>query len=163
MLSLSIMRPVEQMAETIRQYRQASQNAKPITRVLNNKAAVYTLVHCADTMAQAEANGIWDATWWWYSNLAKFTLDWEFPNFPQEDKDRMFPLLSAGQEGVDPRSFSDADMIIVGDPDQCLDEDAALRRARCGRAALLRPVRASSPRVGDANHRAVGTVRHPRA
>jgi alkanesulfonate monooxygenase SsuD/methylene tetrahydromethanopterin reductase-like flavin-dependent oxidoreductase (luciferase family) len=134
-LSLSIMRPVEQMAETIRQYREASQNAKPITRVLNNRAAVYTLVHCADTMAQAEANGIWDATWWWYSNLAKFTLDWEFPNFPQEDKDRMFPLLSAGQEGVDPRSFSDADMIIVGDPDQCLTK--MLRYAELGVDELL--------------------------
>jgi alkanesulfonate monooxygenase SsuD/methylene tetrahydromethanopterin reductase-like flavin-dependent oxidoreductase (luciferase family) len=134
-LSLSIMRPVEAMAEMIRQYREASRNAVDLTRVHNNRAAVYTLVHCADTMAQAEANGIWDATWWWYSNLAKFTLDWEFPNYPQEDRDRMFPLLSKGQENVDPRNFSEADMIIVGDPDQCLKK--MLRYAELGVDELL--------------------------
>jgi alkanesulfonate monooxygenase SsuD/methylene tetrahydromethanopterin reductase-like flavin-dependent oxidoreductase (luciferase family) len=134
-LSLSIMRPVEQMAETIRQYREAAKNPDPITRVINNRTAVYTLVHCADNMAQAEANGIWDATWWWYSNLAKFTLEWEFPNFPQEDKDRMFPLLNANDKEVDPRTFSDADMIIVGDPDQCLKK--MLRYAELGVDELL--------------------------
>ena len=46
--------------------------AQPITRVKNNRVAAYTLVHCADSMEQAEANGIWDSVWWWYKNLAEF-------------------------------------------------------------------------------------------
>ena len=47
----------------------------------------------------------------------------------------MFPLLSANQDNVDPRTFSDADMIIVGDPDQCLKK--MLRYAELGVDELL--------------------------
>ena len=72
-------------------------------------------------MAQCEANGIWDSVWWWYKHLAEFTLEWEFPNFPEEERDQIFPLLKRQLEGdFDPQEFSEADMIVVGDPDQCL-------------------------------------------
>ena len=85
--------------------------------------AAYTLVHCADTMAQCEANGIWESVWWWYKNLAEFTLEWEFPNIPEEERDRIFPLLKRQIEGdFDAHEFSDADMIIVGDPEHCLQK-----------------------------------------
>jgi alkanesulfonate monooxygenase SsuD/methylene tetrahydromethanopterin reductase-like flavin-dependent oxidoreductase (luciferase family) len=82
--------------------------------------AAYTLVHCADTVAAAEDNGIWDSVWWWYHHLAEFTLEWEFPHFSQEEKDRVFPLLTARANGeFDVATFDDADMIIVGDPERC--------------------------------------------
>ena len=72
-------------------------------------------------MEQCEANGIWDSVWWWYKHLAEFTLEWEFPNIPEEDRQRMFPLLKRQLEGdFDPHEFSEADMIVVGDPGQCL-------------------------------------------
>src|SRR6185437_6427077 len=101
----------------------AAENPTPITRVSTNKVAAYTLVHCAETMAQCEANGIWDSVWWWYKNLAEFTLEWELPHFSEEQKDQAFPLLRQSVEGsFDPRSFSEADMIIVGDPDQCFEK-----------------------------------------
>jgi alkanesulfonate monooxygenase SsuD/methylene tetrahydromethanopterin reductase-like flavin-dependent oxidoreductase (luciferase family) len=121
LMSLSIMQPVERLATQIEQYRSAASDPEPITRVTTNKVAAYTLVHCGDTMAQCEADGIWDATWWWYQNLAEFTLEWEFPHFSQEERDRMFPMLKGRLDGsFDPRYFNEADMIIVGDPDQCL-------------------------------------------
>jgi alkanesulfonate monooxygenase SsuD/methylene tetrahydromethanopterin reductase-like flavin-dependent oxidoreductase (luciferase family) len=89
--------------------------------VTTNKVAAYTLVHCADSMAQCEANGIWDPVWWWYKNLAEFTLEWEFPNFPESERDAIFPLLKRQLEGnFEPQEFSEADMIVVGDPDHCL-------------------------------------------
>jgi alkanesulfonate monooxygenase SsuD/methylene tetrahydromethanopterin reductase-like flavin-dependent oxidoreductase (luciferase family) len=136
LLSLSIMRPLEQVAQTIALYRRAAAQAKPITRVTNNQLAVYTLVHCADTMAQAEANGIWEALWWWYSNLAEFTLQWEFPHASDEDRQKMFPILDARRTSPpDPREFSQADMIIVGDPDECLRK--MLRYAELGVDRLL--------------------------
>ena len=115
-------------------------------------------------MAQCEANGIWDSVWWWYKNLAEFTLEWEFPNFPEEERDKIFPLLKRQLEGnFDAQEFSDADMIIVGDPEQCLAEDAALRRARRRPADLLRAVRPPRARVDHADDRAARHRDHPRA
>lgn len=121
LLSFSILQPIQKMAKHIEQYRIAAENPTPITRVTTNKVAAYTLVHCAETMAQCEANGVWDAVWWWYKNLAEFTLEWEMPHFSQEEKDAIFPLLNQQKSGkFDPHIFNDADMIVVGDPDQCL-------------------------------------------
>jgi alkanesulfonate monooxygenase SsuD/methylene tetrahydromethanopterin reductase-like flavin-dependent oxidoreductase (luciferase family) len=123
LLSFSIMQPIQKMAKHIEQYRQAAMSPKPITRVTTNKVAAYTLVHCADSMAQAEENGIWDSVWWWYKNLAEFTIEWELPHMSQEEHDAIFPLLRAQAEGsLKPQVFSDADMIIVGDPEQCLEK-----------------------------------------
>jgi alkanesulfonate monooxygenase SsuD/methylene tetrahydromethanopterin reductase-like flavin-dependent oxidoreductase (luciferase family) len=123
LLSFSILQPIQKMGEHIRQYREAAANPTPLTRVVTNKVAAYTLVHCADSMAQAEANGIWDSVWWWYKNLAEFTIEWELPHLSKEEQDKVFPLLRAQLEGkFDIRGFSDADMIIVGDPDQCLEK-----------------------------------------
>ena len=123
LLSFAIMQPLERMAEHIKDYRAAAENPKPITRVVNNRVAAYTLVHCADTFEQAEKNGIWDSVWWWYKNLSEFTLEWEFAHLPKEEQERMFPLLKKHSEGdFDVKAFSDADMIIVGDPDQCMEK-----------------------------------------
>ena len=121
MLSFSIMQPLESMSQQIIDYRAAAANPKPLTRVTTNKVAAYTLVHCADTMAQAEANGIWDAVWWWYKNLAEFTMEWELPHVSAAERDTIFPLLKPQIEGdFKVSTFDAADMIIVGDPDRCL-------------------------------------------
>lgn len=121
LLSFSIMQPLEAMAAAINQYRAAIARPEPITRVINNRVAAYTLVHCAETMERCEANGIWDSVWWWYKNLAEFTIEWEFPNLPPAEVDQAFPLLQRQIDGdFDPREFADADMIVVGDPETCL-------------------------------------------
>jgi alkanesulfonate monooxygenase SsuD/methylene tetrahydromethanopterin reductase-like flavin-dependent oxidoreductase (luciferase family) len=123
LLSFSIMQPITKMAEHIRQYREGAKNPTPLTEVTTNKVAAYTLVHCADSMEQAEANGIWDSVWWWYKNLAEFILEWEVPHLSDEEKERMFPLLKRQIEGkFDPKWFSEADMIIVGDPETCIEK-----------------------------------------
>jgi alkanesulfonate monooxygenase SsuD/methylene tetrahydromethanopterin reductase-like flavin-dependent oxidoreductase (luciferase family) len=123
LLSFAIMQPLERMAEHIRDYRAAQENVTPLTRVVNNRVAAYTLVHCADTMEQAEKNGIWDSCWWWYKNLAEFTLQWEFPHLSQQEKDKIFPLLRKHSAGdFDVQVFNKADMIVVGDPDQCMEK-----------------------------------------
>jgi alkanesulfonate monooxygenase SsuD/methylene tetrahydromethanopterin reductase-like flavin-dependent oxidoreductase (luciferase family) len=120
LLAMSIMNPLDQTAATIRQYREAAANPSPLTRISNDKVAAYTLVHCADSVSAAADNGIWDSVWWWYHHLAEFTLEWEFPHFSQEEKDRVFPLLTARANGeFDVAAFDDADMIIVGDPERC--------------------------------------------
>ena len=120
LLSFSIMQPLEKMAAHIRAYREAATRAKPLTDVTTNKVAAYTLVHCAESMEQAEANGVWDSVSWWYQNLAQFTLDWELVHLPQEERDQTFPLLKPLMEGDIPiQTFHDADMLVVGDPERC--------------------------------------------
>jgi alkanesulfonate monooxygenase SsuD/methylene tetrahydromethanopterin reductase-like flavin-dependent oxidoreductase (luciferase family) len=123
LLSFSILQPIERMAQHIAQYRAGAARAEPLTRVTTNKVAAYTLVHCADSMAQADANGIWDSVWWWYKNLAEFTREWELPHLSQDEQDAVFPLLKRQLEGdFDAREFDEADMIIVGDPERCLEK-----------------------------------------
>jgi alkanesulfonate monooxygenase SsuD/methylene tetrahydromethanopterin reductase-like flavin-dependent oxidoreductase (luciferase family) len=95
-----------------------------LTRVKNNKAAPYTLVHCAESMQKAEAGGLWGSVAWWYDHLAQFIIDWELPpNLPQEQIEKLFPRLRDTQAGkTDPKFFNDQDMIIVGEPDLCLEK-----------------------------------------
>jgi alkanesulfonate monooxygenase SsuD/methylene tetrahydromethanopterin reductase-like flavin-dependent oxidoreductase (luciferase family) len=123
LLSLSIMRPVDQLGDLISKYRQEFKKATPITRVSNEKVAAYTLVHCADSIEQAEKNGVWESVWWWYQHLAEFILEWEFPHFSKEEQDRVFPLMQQRRAGdFDVKDFNNADMIIVGNPEECMEK-----------------------------------------
>ncbi len=120
LLSFSIMQPLETLAKVIREYRAAGRSATPLTEVTTDKVAAYTLVHCAETMEEAEAGGIWDSVGWWYRNLAQFTLDWELEHLSKEEQDATFPLLEPLLEGDVPlRQFHDADMLVIGDPERC--------------------------------------------
>ena len=85
--------------------------------------AAYTLVHCADSLQQAEDNGIWESVGWWYRNLAEFTIEWELPHLSQQEQDQIFPLMKPLIDGNVPIDhFHDADMIVVGDPERCFEK-----------------------------------------
>ena len=121
LLSFSIMQPLERMAQQIEAYRKAQLRAKPLTGVATNKVAAYTLVHCADSMEQAERNGVWKSVGWWYQNLAQFTIDWELVHLSAEEQNQIFPLMKPLVEGNIPIDhFHAADMIVVGDAERCL-------------------------------------------
>ena len=123
LLSFSIMQPLERMAQHIAAYRKASANAKPLTDVTTNKVAAYTLVHCADSMEQAESNGVWDSVSWWYQHLAQFTIDWELVHLSEEERAQTFPLLEPLMKGDIPvQRFHDADMLVVGDAERCFQK-----------------------------------------
>ncbi len=121
LLSFSILRSVETMARHIREYREAARNPEPLTDVTLNRVAAYTLVHCADSVAALAASDVWEAVWWWYQNHAELALEWDFPEFSQQQRDAMFPLLKKRLDGdFDVAEFSNEDMVIVGDVDQCV-------------------------------------------
>ena len=121
MLSFSILRTVDEMARHIREYRAAAANPEPLTAVTLNRVAAYTLVHCASSLAEAEANKVWDGVWWWYQNHAEQALEWDFKEFTEEQRNAVFPLLNERVKGnFDPADFSKEDMVIVGDVDQCI-------------------------------------------
>lgn len=134
MLSLTIMQPVETLTERIKIYREAAAGSTELlTRVKTTKAAPYTLVHCAEDMERAEANGLWDSCAWWYDHQAQFIIDWELPpNMGEDEIEKLFPRLRAIQAGkTDAKFFSDQDMIVVGDPEQCLAKLKKYEAAGC--------------------------------
>ncbi len=123
LLSFSIMQPLEKMAAHIAAYRKAAKNVTPLTDVVTNKVAAYTLVHCAESTTKAEENGIWQSVGWWYQHLAQFTLEWELPHLSPEEQASTFPLLKPLMEGNIPiQHFHEADMIVVGDADRCFEK-----------------------------------------
>jgi alkanesulfonate monooxygenase SsuD/methylene tetrahydromethanopterin reductase-like flavin-dependent oxidoreductase (luciferase family) len=123
LLSLSIQQSTQDMAKQIAAYREAAANPRPLTQVTTNRVAAYTLVHCAETSEQAERNGAWDAVWWWYQNFAETALQWDFREMSKETQDEIFPMLKRfAENGVNPREFNDADMIIIGDPEECIEK-----------------------------------------
>jgi alkanesulfonate monooxygenase SsuD/methylene tetrahydromethanopterin reductase-like flavin-dependent oxidoreductase (luciferase family) len=137
MLSFAILQPLgdvnspvmadaRSVGNLVKAYREAIANCTtPATRKLNNKVAVYTLVHCADSIEKAEENRAWDSVWWWYKNLAEFTLQWEMAHMAPNEQQVAFPHLFAEREKSgewSPQVFNDEDMVIVGDPDSCYEK-----------------------------------------
>jgi alkanesulfonate monooxygenase SsuD/methylene tetrahydromethanopterin reductase-like flavin-dependent oxidoreductase (luciferase family) len=123
LLSFTIMQPIEMMGQAIELYRKAQQDVDPLTDVVNNRVAAYTLVHAGESMEDVDRHGLYPSLKWWYENLAQFTIDWEFPNTPQEEVDRIFPLMKPLAEGNIPiDTFNDADMIVIGDADRCYEK-----------------------------------------
>ncbi|MFD8632908.1 LLM class flavin-dependent oxidoreductase [Streptomyces sp. NPDC059533] len=115
LLSFSIMQPPEAMARQVAAYRAAALDPRPLTDVTTNRVSAYTLVHATAPRARPDAR-VWDSMAWWYSNLARFTLEWELPHLAPEERERAFPLLHPILEGEVPvREFSDGDMILIGD------------------------------------------------
>ena len=136
LLSFSIMQPLKQMAQLIQAYKEATKEAVPVTKTLNNRCACYTLVHCVDSEADLEANRAWESVWWWYKNIAEFTLEWELSHMPQEQQDKLFPLLSRFADGdIDPKVFNQYNMIMLGTPDVITEK--MKRYADCGVDQLL--------------------------
>ena len=124
LLAFAPLQPVDKTAAQLQVYRDAvAECTTPLTRVMNDRVGAFTLVHCAPDMDAAAEYGIWDAVNWWYRHLAEFTLEWELPNLSEEEQNEIFPLLKPVIEGkVDPRSYQEQDMIIIGTPEQCLEK-----------------------------------------
>jgi alkanesulfonate monooxygenase SsuD/methylene tetrahydromethanopterin reductase-like flavin-dependent oxidoreductase (luciferase family) len=126
LLSFARLQPVESMANHIRAYRSAQALARPdemLTRVRNDRVGVYTLVHAYDDPDEAAAYGLWDSVNWWYRHLAEFTLQWELANLPEEEQQKIFPLLEPVIKGEVPvEHYQNEDMIIIGTPEECLQK-----------------------------------------
>jgi alkanesulfonate monooxygenase SsuD/methylene tetrahydromethanopterin reductase-like flavin-dependent oxidoreductase (luciferase family) len=123
LLSLSLSRTVEQMAEVIASYHAAQAESEPLTHVRNDRVGAYTLVHCCDDLAAAESYGLWDSVEWWYRHLAEFTIEWELPHLSKEAQERAFPLLNlSATSKTDVQRYQDQDMIIIGTPEMCLEK-----------------------------------------
>jgi alkanesulfonate monooxygenase SsuD/methylene tetrahydromethanopterin reductase-like flavin-dependent oxidoreductase (luciferase family) len=124
LLHLSLVQPVEKMADTIRAYRAAGAMSRPedmLVRVRNDRVGAYTLVHCYDDLDEAAGYGLWKAVNWWYQSLAEFTLQWELESLSEAEKANVFPYLQSIIDGEVPiEKYQQEDMIIIGTPEECL-------------------------------------------
>ena len=71
-LGVTLMTPVETMAQLLDTYRQAVRHADPVGAWVNEQTGVFTFVHCAETMDQAIANGAAAACAWYENAIVKF-------------------------------------------------------------------------------------------
>jgi alkanesulfonate monooxygenase SsuD/methylene tetrahydromethanopterin reductase-like flavin-dependent oxidoreductase (luciferase family) len=127
LLLVTQVQPIEKCAAAVRTYRQAQQECTPLTRVRNDRVGCMTLVHCYEDPDEAEAYGAWESVRWWYQNIAEHYLKWEVTAVAEADRPDndaikvLFPLLEAAARGeIDVAAYQDADMIIVGTPQECL-------------------------------------------
>ena len=132
----------------------------PITRVTTNKVAAYTLVHCADDDGAGRGQRRSGTRCGGGTRTSPSSRSsGSSRTSRQEEKDKIFPLLKMQKPTATStrKIFNDADMIIVGDPEQCLEKmlkyDGARRRpaasATCS-SATCRTSRSCAPSSSSA-------------
>jgi alkanesulfonate monooxygenase SsuD/methylene tetrahydromethanopterin reductase-like flavin-dependent oxidoreductase (luciferase family) len=71
-LGVTLLTPLEAMAGLLQSYREAIRTAKPAGKFVNEQTAVFTFVHCADSIDQAIANGAAEAAAWYINTIQDF-------------------------------------------------------------------------------------------
>jgi alkanesulfonate monooxygenase SsuD/methylene tetrahydromethanopterin reductase-like flavin-dependent oxidoreductase (luciferase family) len=133
-LGLTIFVSVPQLADRVRAYRAALRDARPVGRFVNDRVGAFTIVHVADTMEDALANGGGEAAinylLYAFRVLGGFAdpsgkgmqreyADLEIKSTPYRDLiAKEYPIILKMQQGK--CTFEDLDqedMVIVGDVD----------------------------------------------
>ena len=136
-LGLTIFVSVRQLEDRVRAYRAALANARPVGRVVNDRVGAFTIVHVADSEADAVANGGPDAAinylLYAFRVLGGFAdpggrgmqreyAELEIKSTPYRDLiAKEYPIILKMQRGE--CTFDDLDqedMVIVGDVDRCI-------------------------------------------
>jgi alkanesulfonate monooxygenase SsuD/methylene tetrahydromethanopterin reductase-like flavin-dependent oxidoreductase (luciferase family) len=136
-LGLTIFVSVPQLADRVRAYRAALAHARPVGRVVNDRIGAFTIVHVADTMEAAIANGGADAAinylLYAFRVLGGFAdpsgkgmqreyAELEVKSTPYRDLiAKEYPIILKMQKGQCTFADLDAeDMVIVGDVDHVI-------------------------------------------
>jgi alkanesulfonate monooxygenase SsuD/methylene tetrahydromethanopterin reductase-like flavin-dependent oxidoreductase (luciferase family) len=133
-LGLTIFVSVPQLADRVRVYREALRQAKPVGKFVNDKVGAFTIVHVAETKAEAVANGGADAAinylLYAFRVLGGFAdpsgkgmeRNYEIKSTPYRDLiAKEYPIILKMQKNE--CTFEDLDqedMVIVGDVDHCI-------------------------------------------
>src|SRR6185369_10698561 len=136
-LGLTIFVRLQQLEERVRAYRAAVREAKPVGKFVNDRVGAFTIVHVADSRAEAMANGGAEAAinylLYAFRVLGGFAdpsgrgmereyADLEIKSTPYRDLiAKEYPIIVKMQQGRCTFEDLDAeDMVIVGDVDHCL-------------------------------------------
>jgi alkanesulfonate monooxygenase SsuD/methylene tetrahydromethanopterin reductase-like flavin-dependent oxidoreductase (luciferase family) len=123
-LGLTLFLTVGEVAEQIRTYKKAVQQARPVGRVVNDQVGAFTIVHCAESAAQARDNGGHDAALWYmrYAFQVLAARGRQAQQIgPYEEFRKAHPIIGKVVDNTVKFEELDAeDMVIVGDPDKCV-------------------------------------------
>ena len=112
--------------------------AKPAGKFVNPRAATFTMVHCAETNAEARRNA--EASVLWYfkrsieliSSVAAWQEGRELGSY-----DYLRAIKDMSLEGVDFDMLDEMDAIIVGDPARCAEKARKYFEAGCDQILCL--------------------------
>lgn len=136
LLSFTVMVPPKTLARRVGMYREALKNAKPMGSFVNDRAGAFSMVHCADTDAQAQE----EAERAFMSYVAT-TLAVTTPVLEARKSGRSAEEIAADPnreiteyEGQDPRQVDlqymiDRGMCVVGSPDTCIRQIERIQEA----------------------------------
>jgi alkanesulfonate monooxygenase SsuD/methylene tetrahydromethanopterin reductase-like flavin-dependent oxidoreductase (luciferase family) len=145
-LGLSIYVPVSAVERQIRSYREELVHAKPVGKQVNDRVGVFTIAHCAETRAQAEANHAHAAAIEYLNYAFKVFASGITPERARAGDSphlslelaREFPLLPKMIRGEVTYEELDAeDMVIIGDVAHCIAKLERYRAAGADRVLCL--------------------------
>jgi alkanesulfonate monooxygenase SsuD/methylene tetrahydromethanopterin reductase-like flavin-dependent oxidoreductase (luciferase family) len=140
LLSFTIGVPPEELAQRIGLYRQGLAEAKPIGKVVNPRAATFTMVHCADTDDEARQNAAESIVWYLKKSVSLIgTLAaW------QEEQQRELGTYEYAKtmkdldlSGLTFEVLDDMGAVIVGTPERCIERVRRYREAGCDQLLCL--------------------------
>ena len=159
--SPSACRPSE-LAVRIGLYNDGLKQAKPVGKFVNPRAATFTMVHCAETNAEARRNAEESVLWYFKRSIELIGSARGLAGRASElgSYEYTRALKDLNLEGFSYDLLDEMDAIIVGDPDTLHQEGAQLLRRRLRPDPL--PDAAAQHRAGqgDALDRAVRRARH---
>lgn len=135
-LGLTILVPLEEVAERVARYRKAIAHARPVGSAVNNQAGAYTMVHCAESKREAIAHGFYDAVYWWFDRSIELRAAWDKGDLGSPVFKKYPMLLKYFSKQIGPEGFDQADMVIGGNPDEVIEkierhEQAGLDHVLC--------------------------------
>ena len=138
LLSFTIGVPPSELAFRIGLYKQGLTQAKPAGKVINKRAATFTMVHCAETNAEARQNAEQSILWYFrrsielISSVAAWQEGRELGSY-----DYLRALKDMNLEGVSYDMLDEMDAVIVGDPARCVEKARKYFDAGCDQILCL--------------------------
>src|SRR5262249_44476277 len=132
LLSFTIGVPPEELAARIGLYRAGLKEARPAGKFVNDRAATFTMVHCAETTDEARRNAAASVMWYFRRSIeliASVAAWQEGRDLGTYDYTRVLAELNL--RDVTFELLDEMDAVIVGDPETCVRKVRRYRDAGC--------------------------------
>jgi alkanesulfonate monooxygenase SsuD/methylene tetrahydromethanopterin reductase-like flavin-dependent oxidoreductase (luciferase family) len=146
LLSFTIGVPPSELEYRIGLYKNGLKEAKPAGKFVNPRAATFTMVHCAETNAEARKNAEQSVLWYFrrsielISSLPAWQEGRELGSY-----DYLRALKDLNLEGVNYDMLDEMDAVIVGDPARCIEKARKYFATGCDQILCLMQPHAIAP------------------
>jgi alkanesulfonate monooxygenase SsuD/methylene tetrahydromethanopterin reductase-like flavin-dependent oxidoreductase (luciferase family) len=133
LLSFTLLVDPEELKRRIGIYRDGLARAKPVGKFINDRAATFTMVHCAETNKEARENA--KHAFEWYARKAFDTVAsvgiWQSGKTDMGTYDYLKQMMNVDPATINFDYMDQNDMIICGDPDTCIRKVKRYQEAGC--------------------------------